>query len=306
MAHMTHRAKTALSIAAVAVVALAFATSFAATTQVTVPDDPTIPEVHITRDGKVVIQGLKIMQRINTTFFARTIWDDSSFIRWTIKTSAGTDIRKRYGETIQVSEIKDGDYVYAEGVIEGGSGLSINATKIINWSDFTAQSTMSGTIKTITAPSQQFTLLKSNKDLIEVFLNATTSVRRNKFPISAGLLKIGDVVQSIEGTYDSSAKNILAQKITTYINPEIFKSQNYQGILQTAPAGDPASFTLKIDGKNYTVQLSSDAIILNRARQIVTFSRWLVGDTVRVYGNIREDSDYLDTISASIARDINF
>ena len=285
---------------------LAFLSPSPTKAQISIPDDPTIPEVHITKDGKVTIQGLKVMQRINTTFFTRTEWDDDSFLRWTLKTGASTDIRKRFGGTMVVSEIKEGDYLYVEGIIENGSTLSINAKKVIDWSDYAAQGTLSGTVREIKIPSTQFSLLQANYETVDVFLNATTTVLRNRRPVLPSLLKAGDTVSSIDGVYDSSAKKMLAKKIVLYVDPTIFVPQNYQGTLKSVPSGSPTTFTLTINGKDYTVVLTEGANILNYARQSVTFTRWLLGDTVRVYGFIREDSDLLDTIQASVIRNINF
>ena len=281
-------------------------TACAASVATAIPDDPTIPEVHITRDGNVTIQGLKVMQRINTTFFTRSEWEDDSFIRWTLKTSPNTEIRRRLGGTMLVSEIKEGDYLYVEGTIESGSTLSINAKRIIDWSDFAAQGTLSGSVREIKIPSKQFSLLQKNYDTVEVFLTATTTVLRNKRPILPSLLKAGDTITSIQGVYDSAKKTMNAQKIVTYIDPNLFVPQNYQGTLKSVPSGSPTSFVLTINGKDLTIVLTEGASVLNKARQTVTFTRWLLGDTVRVYGFIREDNDLLDTIQASIIRNINF
>ena len=294
-------------LAFVAVLASVAVGTVSAHAQTAIPDDPTIPEVHITRDGKVTISGVKVMQRAGTTFYVRTEWGDGSFIRWVLKTGLQTEIKRRYGDPMSVSEIKDGDYLYIEGVIESGSSLSVNAKKIIDWSDHTAQSEFSGTIKEVTKPSQQFTLAKANGQLITVFLSATsTTVYRNRRPISSEYLKVGEVISSIEGVYDYSKGTLLAQKVYTVIDAHIFQPQNYQGVLQSHPTGNPATFTLRIGGKDYTIITSSDVLILNKTRQTVTFDRWLAGDTVRVYGFIREDNDLLDTINASVVRDMNF
>jgi len=46
--------------------------------------------------------------------------------------------------------------------------------------------------------------------------------------------------------------------------------------------------------------------ILNNRRVAVMFDRFLTGDTIRFYGFIREDNDEMDTINASILRNLNF
>lgn len=268
--------------------------------------DPTIPEIHIGRNGAVTIEGLKIMQMANTTIFGRTTWDEA-FIRWTIKTSQSTEIKKRLGDKMSVYDFKEGDYISLEGYVEGGAGLSIMATKIVNWSDYTTQSSFSGTIKSIDTPEKQFTLTADKGGTITVTLNSSTRIYRNKREIFPKYLNVGDKITSIEGIYDTSSRVMRADTVNVYIDPKIFEWQNYQGILQTLPSDTkPTTFVLRIGGKDYNIVLSDDPLILNKARSTVTFSRFLVGDTVRIWGHIRADNDELDTIYVEVVRDINF
>ncbi len=268
--------------------------------------DPTIPEIHIGRNGAVTIEGLKIMQMANTTIFGRTTWDEA-FIRWTIKTNQDTQIKKRLGDKMSVYDFKEGDYLSLEGYVEGGAGLSIMATKIVNWSDYTTQSSFSGTIKSIDTPEKQFTLTADRGGNITVILDSSTRIYRNKREILPKYLNVGDKITSMEGIYDTSSRIMKADKVNVYIDPKIFEWQNYQGILQTLPSdAKPITFILKIGGKDYDIILYDNPLIMNKARNTVTFSRFLVGDTIRIWGHIRADDDELGTIRAEVVRDINF
>lgn len=268
--------------------------------------DPSVPEIHIGKDGRVTIVGMKVMQVVNTTLFTRTSWSNA-FIRWTIKTDPTTDIRKRHGDKMSIREFKEGDYLSAEGYIEGNSALSIVATKLINWSDYTVQSAFSGSVKSIDIPEKKFTLSSTDKGELGVNLTASTSVYRNDRVIHPRYIRVGDSITSIEGTYNTSTKQMESQKINIKISQNIFTAQNYQGILETLPSKTaPVTFSLKIGTKSYKIILADNPIILNKARQSVTFDRFLVGDTVRIWGYIPEDNDELDTIRAEIVRDINF
>ncbi|OHA18592.1 MAG: hypothetical protein A2664_03055 [Candidatus Taylorbacteria bacterium RIFCSPHIGHO2_01_FULL_46_22b] len=268
--------------------------------------EETIPEVQITREGLVKIKGLEIQQRANTTFFARTSWD-KSLIRWVIKTDKNTDIRKRFGDKKDITEIKEGDYISIEGSIEGGTSLSVLATKVIDWSDFTSQGSFSGTVGNITTPEKQFTLIKKDGGTIEISINATTTVYRNRREVLPKFIRTGDRVDSITGTYTSNNNQLLAQQITISIDPTIFSWKNYEGTLKTIPSTTkPVTFQVVVGGKEYTVVLYDDALVLNTRRQKVTFERFLAGDTVRIWGHIRADNDELNTINGDVLRNMAF
>jgi hypothetical protein len=273
----------------------------------TLAPDPKTPEIHIGRNGKTTIEGLRVVQIANTTIFGRTTWDES-FIRWTIKTDAKTDIKKRFGDSIKVSDLKDGDYLSIEGSVEGGNSISIIATKIINWSDYTSISTYSGLIKRIDEVGKKITVSTARGLDIVVTISPETVVYRNKREINSNYLKIGDKVSDITGLYNSSTGVMAASKIFTEINPSIFAEQNYQGKLITVPNPNvsPVTFSVEINGKEYTVILNSGYTVLNSKREKTTFTRFLAGDTIRLWGAIRSDDDELSTIYADLVRNLNF
>jgi hypothetical protein len=59
-----------------------------------------------------------------------------------------------------------------------------------------------------------------------------------------------------------------------------------------------------IDGTTYTVHLSAKTSVLNTAKKPANLVRFVVGDTVRLFGAIRKDS--LTTIDAEVIRDLAF
>lgn len=268
-------------------------------------EDTTVPEVFITQSGTTTINDLVVFQLANTTLFARTTWGQS-LLRWTVKTNANTDIRKRYGDPKSVHDIQPGDYLSIEGIMEGGSSLSVIADKIIDWSDYTTKDSLSGTITGIVVPNQEYTLTEKDGSQASIFLTATSTIYRNRREILPKYIRVGDPVTAVNGTYDTVKRQMTATTINITLDPQIFAWQNYQGTLKTLPSGSPATFILTIGGKDYTIVMSSDATILNERRYPATYDRFLAGDTVRVYGHIREDDDQLDTINATVVRDISF
>ena len=91
--------------------------------------------------------------------------------------------------------------------------------------------------------------------------------------------------------------------VVVYIDPTIFLPRNFQGILQAVSGDNPPVLTVNTEGKNYSVMLTSSTQILNNARNSVSLKRYLVGDTVRLYGAIRQAEDPI--IDAQIVRDID-
>ena len=58
-----------------------------------------------------------------------------------------------------------------------------------------------------------------------------------------------------------------------------------------------------IDGKVYTVNLAQTTLVLNKVRSAALLSRFVVGDTVRIYGRIEEVDEPI--IDAEILRNIS-
>lgn len=268
--------------------------------------DPTIPSVIITSDGLAKVTGMKVWQTAGRSLFTRTTWGDS-FIRWTVKTTADTVITKHYGDPLSVYDISENDWLSVDGIIEGGNSLAITATKITDWLNYQAQSSFTGTISNLGNNNLSFNLATKQYGIIQVSLATSSVIYRNRREITPQYIRTGDTALLITGTYDYNAKTLSADKVTIYIDPNIFLPKNYQGTLVKIDGTTlPTTMTLNIGGQNYAVDLAADATVLNKARATVTLDRFLAGDSVRIYGFIRPDDDDLSTINASVLRNISF
>lgn len=261
-------------------------------------------EVHINKEGKVVVTAAKVIQVSGTTVYAQSRFG-SSILRWLLPTSDLTRIKKRFGGSIKVSDIAIGDNINFEGVLNTQSdALYVLTSEIINWSRSDEQSTFSGTIAKFATTSRGFVLAAKEGGTVTVLVGATTTISKGKLSITMNEMKIGDKILETSGTLDVPTKTLKATNVVVYQNTAIFQPRNFQGILKSLdPSSKPLSFILTIDGKDYTVRTSADVKIWNTKREAVLPQRYVVGDTVRIYGAIR-DTDF-STIDAEIVRNIS-
>jgi len=250
------------------------------------------PEIQINKFGKISVVGAKVMQFAGSTIYARVIWD-SAFIRLLLKTDQSTKITRRYGESIKVSDIKIGDYITIDGVLESNAdSLSIITSSITDLSDQTQQNAFSGTVTAINNSLTNFTLEDKNFGPINVNINESTQIILGSRTVNMAHIKVGDKILSASGVYNYANKTLTAKNIKIHIDLSIFKSKNHTGILKTIPGKTlPTTMVITIKSNDYLVNLSADTQIINNKRKTTALSRFLEGDTIVLYGNIRESDD---------------
>ncbi|HEY4505317.1 MAG TPA: DUF5666 domain-containing protein [Candidatus Paceibacterota bacterium] len=258
-------------------------------------------EVHITKDGKASFTEVKIMQIAGGTFYARLYWGNA-YVRITVKTNSKTKFYRGTGEVTTISEISEGNIVDVSGELESGSDtLTLITSSIKNSSVQKAQYIFSGTVTEVRSGSGSFVLETKTHGSVTVETSATTRFIKGNRTLDLAHVKVGDIVLKTSGDYDLSTKVLIAQSVTTYINPTTYTAKNFEGVLQEITSSiSPASIKLKVGNIVYVVNISPTALIMNKNRGSVLLSRFIVGDTVRVYGAVREVDDPI--IDATLVR----
>lgn len=270
-----------ITIFLVAVAFSAASSAFAATSD---------SELNITPDGKVSAKGVKVFQKAGTSFYGRIYWGDV-FLRLTVVTNNSTKMIKEHGELSSINEIKEGDMLDVEGVFPSSSDtFIINASYIKNHSLKKQSLETKGTVLSNNGSADEFTMKTYKGNIIKVS-TAAADVKRGIIPVTAAQLLPGERVTSARGIYDYSSDILYADTVQVYQNKAIFYPRNFSGKI-TAISGNslPLDITVNAEGKDYTVKLSQNTSLLNKNRSAVVFSRFLVGDSVRFYGAIREDN----------------
>ncbi|MDD5430910.1 MAG: hypothetical protein PHP03_01675 [Candidatus Pacebacteria bacterium] len=268
-------------------------------------EDITVPEIHITKDGKVEAQGLLVQQIAGTTIFSKTSWGGGNFLRFTITTNSSTKILRRYGEVMPFSEISVGNYIVVKGTISSGSdSLMIAASEITNMSSLTGQMSFSGTVVSIIS-SNSFTMNDKKLGVITVDISNTNDIVKGNITILSSNIKVGDKVTSVTGTYNYDTKILKAQRVKIYRNMAPFKPKNFTGVLKTAPGTVfPMTVIVTIGGKNYNVKLSETTEIRKNNKSKTQISRFAADDRVKLYGHI-EETEEMNIIDAEIIRNLD-
>ena len=296
--------KNLLLIPVILALSIAFMTegARAQTTYITPPNDA-VQDFHIDRDGNIKVQQAKIMQVSGNSFYAR-YYVGLAFIRILIKTDKTTEVRRRFGDRIFINQIEAGDIVNFEGRIENGAdSLSIVASKMVNFSNQKEISSFKGTIIGRGSKEGSFTLMTENGNPIQINTGTTTQIRKGNRIIPPELVRNGDRVTDTVGTFDHTSKNLDANVVIIYADMNVYRPRNFEGTLKTITSGSPISLMMNIDGKDYTVVLQNNGEILNKARKAVSIKRYLEGDTLRIYGAIREAEEPI--IDIELVRNIS-
>lgn len=269
----------------------------------TAPQNDAVQDFHIDQDGNIKVQQAKIMQVSGNSFYAR-YYVGLAFIRILIKTDKATEVRRRFGDRILINQIEVGDIVNLEGKIENGAdGLSVVASKLVNFSNQKEISSFKGTITSRGSHGGSFTLMTDNQTVIQINTGTTTQIRKGNRIITPELVRNGDRVTDTVGTFDHTSKNLEANVVVIYTDMNVYRPRNFEGTLKTITHGNPITFVLNIGGQNYTVILQNNAEILNKARKSVSIKRYLESDTVRVYGAIREAEEPI--IDVEVVRNVS-
>lgn len=288
------RAKLA-GLALVSLLALSAAPVFAANS-----------ELNVGADGVFSAKNLLIYQTAGSAIYARAVWGQS-FVRLTVLVSTSgttTKLVKEHGGTASMSDLKAGDLIDVVGSLQNGADtLLVNADSVSDHALNTESKDASGIIKSVSGNT--FTMTDKKLGAITVEVGSST-ITKGVRTISAAELAKGDKVLSVSGAYDYSSQTLSAfGGIAVWQDPSVFKAKTFVGVLKQLPGASlPTSLILSTNNGDYQVFLGSSTKVINRAYGATQLNRFAAGDTVRVYGAIREDN--LANIDASIVRDINF
>ncbi len=258
-------------------------------------------EIHVDREGNARIEGAKVAQVAGTSFYVRLYWGDA-FIRFIVKTKSNVQVTRSLGEPTTLSEVAVGDILSLSGQLESGSdSLVLVADTIKDLSIQKGQSKFSGVVTAVEPLNNRFTMAPNMSSSVAVLVGTTTKIMKGSRLIDLSRVKLGDKITKAVGEYDYGTKTLSAREITVYVDKNIFLPKNFQGTLKAIDgAGNPV---VTIDGVEYTVKLEAGAVILNKIRESILLSRFLVGDKVRLYGNVVEADEPI--INASVLRNIN-
>lgn len=258
-------------------------------------------EVHITKDGNATMNGVKVMQQAGTTFYTRLYWGDS-FVRVLLKTNSKTTFYRATGELTTISEISDGDMLDVVGELESGTtGLTMVAKTIKNSSVQKAQSTFSGIVTSVDLISRQFVLSTKTSGVITVQTGTTTVFTKGSRTLDLEHVRVGDTITKTSGDYDLSNKILQATDVITFVDPNYYKPKLFEGKL--IEVSGSAIIKVNISGVVYTVNLNDKTLVLNKARSTVTLARFVSGDSIRIFGAIREVDEPI--IDAEVVRNTN-
>jgi len=278
---------------------------FAASAQATynAPKNDAMQDFHIDKDGYVTIYQAQVYQISGTSFYLR-YYVGLAFIRILVKTEAITKVFRRFGDEITLKQINPGDVINVEGKIENGADtLSLIATKITNFSNQKEISGFSGIVSGTGSTTGSFILNTKNQGMITLNTSSTTQIRKGSRIITTDLVHNGDQVTSTVGTFDHSNMTLAANVIVIYTDMKVFAERNFQGTLKAVSQANPPILTVNAEGKDYSVMGTANTAILNTKRSAVSIQRFVVGDTIRIYGNIREAENPI--IDAQIIRNIS-
>jgi hypothetical protein len=264
-------------------------------------------DIRITPDGRFSATNVVVFQKAGTSnFFSRVTWGNA-YVRVTVLAQKDTVIIKAHGEQASVDDIREKDVLDVEGILSSGEGaLVINATKIRDNSLQVESKTLSGTVVSVN-PEQSVFVLSNTKFGADttVTLSSSTTIQKGVRNISLSDISKGDKILSMSGSYDYSKNSFSATLIEVYQDKSVFLPRNFEGTLRSISSRAlPATLILGVGNTDYTVYLAEGSSILNSRRKPASLTRFVAGDKVRIYGNIRQAN--LGEIDAEVVRDLNF
>ncbi|MBI3634405.1 MAG: hypothetical protein HY228_02190 [Candidatus Yonathbacteria bacterium] len=261
-------------------------------------------EIHVTKEGKADVSSAKVMQQAGNTFFARLYWGDA-FIRFTIKTNSSTKFLRATGEATTIGEVKEGDLLDVSGELQSQSDtLTINASTIKNSSVQKEQAVLSGTVTALNSSLKQFTLNNKERGFVTVKVATSTQFIKGNRSLDLEHIRIGDRIIKTSGDYDIPSKTFIANSVTTYVDPALYKPRLFIGKLTETPSSIEA-ITIKVSVSDtpFSVFIGNNTEIMRNSRSTTTIQRFIKGDTIRIYGTRREIDEPI--IDAEVVRNTN-
>ncbi len=195
----------------------------------------------------------------------------TSSTTYTVDASSAKIVRK-YGATMQASDIQNGDSLQIVGTV---SGSNLTAKTIRDESQQQRDATMSGSVQSINAPS--FTITTSAHGTQTVNTTSSTTFKESgQTSVSITNVTAGENV-TVSGVWDSTNNTIAASKVTI-----IVKNGTTSGTFGSA---NGPSFTLTGKSSAYTVDASS-AKWIRRYGAAMGMGDAQSGDNLAVTGTI--------------------
>ncbi len=265
----------------------------------------TASEIHLTADSAFSAKRITVIQKAGSNLFARAIWGQA-FVRLTVLVQKSTVITKNHGEPMTVADIKEGDILDIEGTLASGADtLMINPTRIRDISLERESQTLSGTVASIDRVGFSFVLSNKAFGDTRILLSASTPIGKGARSIQFADLSVRDKVLSASGVYDYTTNALAASEIKVYQDKGIFTPRNFEGTLKSVAGTTlPAMLTVTVKGTDYNVYLTPQSSVLKKSKAATTLSRFVVGDTVRFHGAIRQSN--LTEVDADVVRDLEF
>ncbi|MFZ2621327.1 MAG: DUF5666 domain-containing protein [Minisyncoccia bacterium] len=260
--------------------------------------------INVTKDGLANITDTKVMMIAGSTLYTRMYWGEA-YVRLLIRTNKNTKFFRGTGEPTTIGEISEGDYLDVSGQLDGSSTLTLTATSVKNSSVQKKQNTFSGKVLSVDLSGNRFVLNEKSGNIITVVATSTTRFVKGNRVLDLAHIIPGDTITKVAGDYNITTKTIVADSVVIYVNLDDYKPKNFQGILKGVDGTTiPTSITVLIDGKLYTVNITSKTNILNKNRGSVSLNRFVIDDIIRIYGAVREvDEPIIDEVL--IVRNLN-
>lgn len=253
----------------------------------------------INENGKVSLQGAKVVSIDGSVINATISWGGSSGFSGVIKTDASTEFIRRNGGRTSMSEIAPGHYIAVEGMLDTSASKPTVIAKVVrDWSVMKMEINPFGVVSSIDATAKTFMLKTQERGVLKVLVSDNTVFTKGSAPATFSTLKVGDML-SVNGLLEQSTNTLQANRIKIRVQDRrVFEG----GRLKTAYTGSstPASIVATFGKIDYTVNVSSDTSVLNFRWARVNLSDFKQGDHVRVYG--AADGT---TIDATVVRDVS-
>lgn len=261
-------------------------------------------EIHVTKDGKASVSAIKVMQIAGSTFYVRLYWGDA-FVRMTIKTNSTTKFLRATDEPTTIKEVREGDILDVVGELQSGTDtLTLTASSIKNSSVQKEQTTFSGIVTAVDFPLRTFTLNSKERGAIIIKTATSTQFSKGTRMLDLEHVRVGDHITKTAGDYDIPSKTLSAQSVTTYVDLALFKPRLFVGTLAETPTSvEVASIKVAANGALFTVFINDKTTILRNNRAATTLQRFVLGDTIRLYGTRREVDEPI--IDAEVIRNTN-
>lgn len=253
----------------------------------------------INENGRVSLQGAKVVSVEGATINATISWGGSSGFSGIIKTDASTEFVRRNGGRTSMSEIVPGHYIAVEGVLDTSASKPTVIAKVVrDWSVLKMEINPFGVVSSIDTAAKTFMLKTQERGVLKVLVSDATVFTKGNTAASFSALKVGDML-SVNGLLEQNTSTLQANRVKIRVQDRrVFEG----GRLKTPVTGSstPASLVVTFGKIDYTVNVSSDTSVLNFRWAQVNLSDFKAGDHIRVYG--AADGT---TIDATVVRDVS-